>query len=248
MTGTCQFNAFNHHFDYSEIKNLARYFGSAVYSNIYVNPCGPTYCPYNKQNDTACCYDYSISYGSLSDVHVAKSPLYTEASPAFEFSYGSGELCNNGVPRKSVFTFVCDRSAADKSSFRSVSSHFDDCTTSAIIYSAGACPVVNSTGIPVVFLVSAVSCAFAFKCCLVCCTLYFCRRRKSAPKDIKGAAAKRIGNRLLGKRICKKATKNTHNNNSTQEFGAVYELVPGGMIVNDYEVPMEQLHTQTETV
>eukprot|EP01088_Endostelium_zonatum_P009105 TRINITY_DN22304_c0_g1_i1.p1 TRINITY_DN22304_c0_g1~~TRINITY_DN22304_c0_g1_i1.p1 ORF type:complete len:292 (-),score=54.99 TRINITY_DN22304_c0_g1_i1:88-924(-) len=251
MSGTCQFKAFDQFFDYSDITDLVDGQSATYNSNIFVNPCKPTYCPSSKSNDSAVCSSHQTSYGSLKDLHVAKSHLYSTIAPAFEFSYGNGELCNSGVPRKSIITFVCDVNAQDREKYTVVNVNVDDCTTSATIFSAGACPTTPETGCPIGFLVFTIICVLLFKCTLVFCTLYLCRRRRSPQsKNIKGTAAKRIGNRLLNKRISSKKSTKATSANISQDFGPVYSLVPGGFVVtNDYDVPMVQLSTpQTETV
>jgi len=208
----CKFTAWGHDYDYSTI-------------DIDPSPCKPQSCA--GVTNSAYCLD-DVSYGSANDLHVTQSSLSTTESPAFEFSYGSGELCNNGVNRKVTFTFICSNETMEFTTT-------DSCSITTIKHSPKACPVQEQfLAIDITCIVLLVVLAIAVKCACFGCLICLCKKRGAKKNNmaIRGTAAKRIGKRLLGKRILKTTSstkKNAVNDNYDYQFDQqAYELVPGG--------------------
>jgi len=80
----------------------------------------------------------AVDFGSVKSVQWSDG---VEDGASIEAIYGNGELCNNGIPRKTIVEYVCNlNQVANSQAIKSVSM-IDECTAKMIIESAYACPV-----------------------------------------------------------------------------------------------------------
>jgi len=151
--------------------------------SVYVRPCGPvmnSFCP----NDSSICVITNtkdgVSFGTYQQKQFAEA-----ANKSLEVTYGGGEPCPNGVPRKSIVTYSCT-----KLSTRIVSAEFDEDQCFAQIHielSHKDCMITsgkNCTGYPdkhhrsnlfTVLMFSAMALLMSFFICFALCA---CRRSK----------------------------------------------------------------------
>jgi len=115
-----------------------QFFDAASKSTFYFRPCGAVKTSGCDQGSSVCMINSAgkaVNFGS-------GQPLWAdgvENGASIEATYGQGELCNNGVPRKTVVEYVCNLQAPSSI----MSGSFDDCSASFVIETPYACPVVD---------------------------------------------------------------------------------------------------------
>jgi len=103
--GPCRFVSNNEHYDMRRIVSAIQF--STVSETILFNPCGAV-------SDDACPPDTSVCLKNSKNIGINygyyKNALFSKPqnSSIVEGFYGAGELCNNGVPRKTAVQFVCN--------------------------------------------------------------------------------------------------------------------------------------------
>lgn len=81
-----------------------------------------------------------INFGSVSAVQWSDG---VEDGASIEAVYGNGELCNNGIPRKTIVEYICALNKLETAQAIQSVSMLDACTAKITIESAYACPVVK---------------------------------------------------------------------------------------------------------
>jgi len=80
----------------------------------------------------------AVDFGSVKSVQWSDG---VENGASIEAIYGNGELCNNGIPRKTIVEYVCDLNKKSNSQAIVSVAMIDECTAKMIVESAYACPV-----------------------------------------------------------------------------------------------------------
>jgi len=80
----------------------------------------------------------AVNFGSVNAVQWSDG---SEDGAAIEAVYGNGELCNNGIPRKTIVEYVCSISKLETSQAIKSVTMIDECTAKMVVESAYACPV-----------------------------------------------------------------------------------------------------------
>jgi len=133
--------------------NDLEYYDPVTQGSVYFTACGSlsniTGCP---ENSSVCYFDSngkSINYGSTLNVQTADVILpvtstNTYRSGALEMMFGNGELCNNGVARKAVISYICNMDMSDEAySYPNITGTVDACLISLTVETPFACPVAN---------------------------------------------------------------------------------------------------------
>jgi len=116
-----------------------QFFDPATRNTFYFRPCGmvkTTGC----EASSVCMVNANgkaVNFGTTTAIQWADG---SENGASIEASYGLGELCNNGVPRKTIVEYVCNLKA-QKSSITGVT--YDDCSATFVLESPYVCPVAN---------------------------------------------------------------------------------------------------------
>jgi len=142
--------AFNLHLLASHYPELEYYDQQNTKSTVYFNPCGAavttSVCPANTSVCVVDTHLKGVSFGSVNSVQRADVALTTNngRSGSVEFMFGAGELCNNGIARKSIVSYVCNMNLADNAySYPKVTATIEECSVYLTVETPFACPVAN---------------------------------------------------------------------------------------------------------
>jgi len=112
-------------------------------STFYFSPCGQNNTLYALPVGTAAYQQLSTSkiivWGTSASAQVSDAGSGLNSS--MEIIYGNGEICNNGVARKTIITYVCD--ITHSTSYPTITGEIDECSTSIVVKTPFACPVAN---------------------------------------------------------------------------------------------------------
>jgi len=82
----------------------------------------------------------AINFGSVNAVQWSDG---VEDGASIEAIYGNGELCNNGISRKTIVEYVCQMDKVETAQAIQSVTMLDACTAKMIVSSAYACPVTK---------------------------------------------------------------------------------------------------------
>lgn len=138
--GVCHFNANGAEYNFKFLNNEIQIQDSSSSATILFNPCGDVSdddCPANTSVCLKIKEGVGVNYGSAKNLLFSTVPSADNVSSVVEGMYGNGELCNNGVPRKTIVQYVCDLNASEKQDISSV--EYDTCSMNIVIESPLAC-------------------------------------------------------------------------------------------------------------
>jgi len=116
-----------------------QYFDATSKSTFYFRPCGSVKTSGCESGSSVCMINSAgkaVNFGT----GPAQWADGAENGASIEATYGKGELCNNGVPRKTIVEYVCNLNAVSSSIVRGT---FDECSAEFVIESPYACSVSN---------------------------------------------------------------------------------------------------------
>jgi len=112
-------------------------------STFYFSPCGQNTSRWGIPVGTAAYQQLAsnkiVLWGTSSSAQVSDAGFGQNSS--MEVIYGNGEVCNNGVPRKAIITYVCD--ITHTTTYPTITGEVDSCSVSVTVKTPFACPVAN---------------------------------------------------------------------------------------------------------
>jgi len=136
------------HYDFSLFDYGLGLWVDSLAATVYIHPCSGSswqgLCP----DDTMVCFventgvgtTKAISYGSNKAVQWADS-----RDNSIEATYGNGEICNNGIARKTVVEYICKLNSNPPSRIVNITM-MDSCSVQIIVESQFVCPVEKYCG------------------------------------------------------------------------------------------------------
>jgi len=260
------------HYDLGLLNQALSFTSDALSATVYVRPCGGKIQPTDScpENSAVCTVDFSQASTSTSSAEKAisfGSSQNIQWSDGMEDStveaiYGSGEICNNGIARKSVVEYICNLWGAESHIVNVTMA--DDCSLQIKVESKYVCSIEQYCGsnYDSSDCKSAGVCQWdknAYKCVmsdeknhlrlhsdllglvLIACSavLMVCTCGLCICACKRRRAARRSACKVPMRKVCRKSGKNVKKVSPVKEqeyapFQVPFQLVPGGFAPNPY--------------